>query len=70
LGDDPGAKFEKEILRNKCKMCGKNNCVTTQLKGGWGGLGCLAMFSFWLHLLRTKGVQELVLRGLGFRVAD
>lgn len=35
--------------------------------GGEFGVCCLAMFSFWLHLLRTKGVQELVLRGLGLQ---
>jgi hypothetical protein len=39
-------------------------CHYTIEREGGGGLGCLAMFSFWLHLLRTKGVQELVLRGL------
>jgi hypothetical protein len=39
------------------------------IERGVGGC-CLAMFSFWLHLLRIKGVQELVLRGLGFRVAE
>jgi len=60
-------------------MCGKNNYVTQLCDytiergvgggggGGGGGGVCLAMFSFWLHLLRTKGVQELVLRGLGLQ---
>jgi hypothetical protein len=63
-----GLNLRKEILRNKCKVCGKNKLCDTIERGVRGC--CLAMFSFWLHLLRTKGVQELVLRGLGFRVAE
>jgi len=42
-------------------------CDYTIERGVGGGGVCLAMFSFWLHLLRTKGVQELVLRGLGLQ---